>query len=52
MTVVYIDQLFLLNLVADYLLLLAAGRMAGADGTPPGCCSRLAWSARGMGTAF
>lgn len=30
MTVVYIDQLFLLNLVADYLLLLAAGRMAGA----------------------
>lgn len=30
MTVVYIDLLFLLNLVANYLLLLAAGRMAGA----------------------
>lgn len=29
MTVVYIDLLFLLNLVANYLLLLAAGRMAG-----------------------
>lgn len=30
MTVVYIDLLFLLNLTANYLLLLAAGRMAGA----------------------
>lgn len=30
MTVVYIDMLFLLNLIANYLLLLAAGRMAGA----------------------
>lgn len=30
MTVVYIDTLFLLNLIANYLLLLAAGRMAGA----------------------
>lgn len=30
MTVVYIDLLFLLNLIANYLLLLAAGRMAGA----------------------
>ncbi len=29
-TVVYIDLLFLLNLTANYLLLLAAGRMAGA----------------------
>ena len=29
MTVVYIDLLFLLNLTANYLLLLAAGRMAG-----------------------
>lgn len=29
MTVVYIDMLFLLNLVANYLLLLAASRMAG-----------------------
>lgn len=29
MTVVYIDLLFLLNLIANYLLLLAAGRMAG-----------------------
>lgn len=29
-TVVYIDLLFLLNLIANYLLLLAAGRMAGA----------------------
>lgn len=29
MTVVYIDLLFLLNLVANYLLLLAAGRMCG-----------------------
>lgn len=28
--VVYIDLLFLLNLIANYLLLLAAGRMAGA----------------------
>lgn len=30
MTVVYVDLLFLLNLIANYLLLLAAGRMAGA----------------------
>ncbi len=30
MTVVYIDLLFLLNLTANYVLLLAAGRMAGA----------------------
>lgn len=30
MTVVYVDLLFLLNLVANYLLLLGAGRMAGA----------------------
>lgn len=30
MTVVYIDMLFLLNLVANYLLLLGAGRVAGA----------------------
>lgn len=30
MTVVYIDLLFLLNLIANYLLLLAAGRIAGA----------------------
>lgn len=30
MTVVYIDLLFLLNFIANYLLLLAAGRMAGA----------------------
>lgn len=30
MTVVYIDLLFLLNLTANYLLLLAAGRMTGA----------------------
>lgn len=30
MTVVYIDLVFLLNLIANYLLLLAAGRMAGA----------------------
>lgn len=30
MTVVYVDLLFLLNLVANYLLLLAAGRIAGA----------------------
>lgn len=30
MTVVYIDLLFLLNLIANYLLLLAAGRLAGA----------------------
>lgn len=29
-TVVYIDMLFLLNLIANYLLLLGAGRMAGA----------------------
>ena len=29
MTVVYIDMLFLLNLIANYLLLLAGGRMAG-----------------------
>lgn len=32
MTVVYIDLLFLLNLIANYLLLLAAGRMAGNKG--------------------
>ena len=30
MTVVYVDLLFLLNLTANYLLLLAAGRIAGA----------------------
>ena len=30
MTVVYIDLLFLLNLTANYLLLLGAGRMSGA----------------------
>lgn len=30
MTVVYIDMLFLLNFVANYLLLLGAGRVAGA----------------------
>lgn len=30
MTVVYVDLLFLLNLIANYLLLLGAGRMAGA----------------------
>ena len=30
MTVVYIDLLFLLNLIANYLLLLAAGRISGA----------------------
>lgn len=30
MTVVYIDMLFLLNWIANYLLLLAGGRMAGA----------------------
>lgn len=30
MTVVYIDLLFLLNLTANYLLLLGAGRVAGA----------------------
>lgn len=30
MTVVYVDLLFLLNLIANFLLLLAAGRMAGA----------------------
>lgn len=30
MTVVYIDLVFLLNFIANYLLLLAAGRMAGA----------------------
>ena len=30
MTVVYVDMLFLLNLIANYLLLLSAGRMAGA----------------------
>ena len=30
MTVVYIDLLFLLNFIANYLLLLAAGRMSGA----------------------
>ena len=29
MTVVYLDELFLLNFVVDYLLLLAAGRLAG-----------------------
>ncbi len=29
-TVVYVDLLFLLNLIANYLLLLGAGRMAGA----------------------
>lgn len=30
MTVVYIDMLFLMNLIANYLLLLGAGRVAGA----------------------
>ena len=30
MTVIYVDMLFLLNLIANYLLLLAAGRMSGA----------------------
>lgn len=30
MTVIYIDMLFSLNLIANYMLLLAAGRMAGA----------------------
>lgn len=30
MTVVYIDMVFLINLIANYLLLLAGGRMAGA----------------------
>ena len=29
-TVIYIDLLFLLNFVANYLLLLGSGRMAGA----------------------
>ena len=29
MTVVYIDALFLLNLAVNYLLLLAAGKLAG-----------------------
>ena len=29
MTIVYLDELFLLNFVVDYLLLLAAGRLAG-----------------------
>ena len=29
MTVIYLDELFLLNFVVDYLLLLAAGRLAG-----------------------
>ena len=29
MTVVYLDEVFLLNFVVDYLLLLAAGRLAG-----------------------
>ena len=29
MTVVYIDSLFLLNLVVNYLLLLASARLAG-----------------------
>lgn len=29
MTVVYLDQVFLLNFVVDYLMLLAAGRLAG-----------------------
>ena len=30
MTVVYIDSLFLLNLIVDYLLLLGAARLSGA----------------------
>ena len=30
MTVIYIDSLFLLNLIVDYLLLLAAAKLAGA----------------------
>ena len=29
MTVVYIDSLFLLNLIVDYLLLLATAKLAG-----------------------
>lgn len=29
MTVIYVDSLFLLNMIIDYLLLLAAGRLAG-----------------------
>ena len=29
MTVIYLDELFLLNFVVDYLLLLAAGRLSG-----------------------
>ena len=29
MTVIYLDELFLLNFVVDYLLLLAAGRLCG-----------------------
>ena len=29
MTVVYLDLVFLLNAVVDYVLLLAAGRLAG-----------------------
>uniref|UniRef100_UPI00345DD54B sigma-E processing peptidase SpoIIGA n=1 Tax=uncultured Flavonifractor sp. TaxID=1193534 RepID=UPI00345DD54B len=29
MTVVYLDEVFLLNFVVDYLLLLSAGRLAG-----------------------
>ena len=28
-TVIYLDELFLLNFVVDYLLLLAAGRLSG-----------------------
>ena len=41
-TVVYIDLLFLLNLAANYLLLLGAGRLAGAgredtEGSAPPC---------------
>ena len=41
MTVVYIDMLFLLNLIANYLLLLAEGRMYGA----PLCRWRIGFAA-------
>lgn len=42
MTLVYIDLVFLLNLIADYLLLLAGGRMAG-------CVLRRGWIALAAG---
>lgn len=47
MTVVYIDLLFLLNLTANYLLLLAAGRMAGV----PLCRWRIGLAA-GLGALY